>query len=370
MNFGQKALFKLRQSISKLLIVPSTKINGLRCISRFSGFIWVCCRGVFTSVKFRPRLADEVALEARFFNSDGLTAVIIQGPVGANIEFLLETVKLYKKFFANQEVVTILVLWESDRKRLEDVIDEYVDYCLFLNPPEQPGIFNVDLQTYALTRGISLARKIGASYVLRTRTDCRIYDPDCISFLKSVLETFPIGSPLGSHPVLANSRRIIASSLVTGFHRVYGLTDIFLFGLTSDLAVYFDPLTHKSWCDDQGIDHSCPLKQSTPVVSEIFLCARYLAGKGESLTWTKKHWHKCLANYFCIVDSESIDLFWKKYSWEFTSRFDRGYSDRNGRMAKFSDWLQLYARFDCVRETEFDEVWKKSSGFIEQERVL
>ncbi len=369
-RIGPKMFNKLVELIKPFIIIPSRSINGLQAIRRFSGIVLVICSRLFVSIYFRPRFAEDVNLEPRFRDDQRSTVILIQGPLGKEKKFFLETLKLYRDFFSSSNVLVLPILWTSDRAAVEPSIYKYVDDCLFLDLPHENGIFNVDLQTYAISKGIEFAQKKGAVYALKTRTDCRIYDPDAISFLKSILSAFPLEDRETQEAVNFPQTRIIASSLITGFHRIYGLTDLLLFGCIADIALYFDPEKHSSWCESNRVDINAPLIEGSPVVSEIFLCARYLNVIGEELKWTKEHWHKCLAKYFCIVDSESIDLFWKKYEWQFGQRFHRGYADRNGRMARFSDWLQIYTEATSSNTSDFREVWKKTSKFIKQERVL
>ena len=46
-------------------------------------------------------------------------------------------------------------------------------------------------------------------------------------------------------------------------------------------------------------------------------------------------------DYFCVVDSYALDMYWYKYERNVEYRFTRSYPEKNPRAIEFSDWLQL-----------------------------
>jgi len=231
--------------------------------------------------------------------------------------------------------------------------------------PISSGLFNVDLQTLSTSVGLDYAEKKGIKYCIKTRADCRLHKPNTISFLKSKLDTFPL-----DRKVMADSR-IIASSVASCKYRVYGLTDIFLFGSISDLQKYFCPQPQIEWLKSNNLNFDAPLINGTPVISEIFLCARYLDSLNEELEWSLEHWWKCLKDFFCIVDVDSIDLFWFKHDWHYEKRFTRGYGYKSPRAIEFSDWFVLYSgESNNWGKIEYQEKWVQENGKLKQSNVF
>ena len=172
---------------------------------------------------------------------------------------------------------------------------------------------------------------------------------------KSNLETFFI-SLIKTFPVKSNSlikSRIVVPSLITFKFRIFSLSDIVMFGETNDLLQYFDIELFRDGLKKFDLDEKKLLKNETPVVAEIFLCARFINKLDNSISWNLESWWDSLKNYFCIIDNSSLDLFWHKYDWNYEYRYIRTYSDKFARAVDFQDWLSLY--------NNSKNNWRKSS---------
>ena len=360
---------KIRNIIKRFVFFPNRQINGLKILCGSNGFLLNFTNGAFVTHKLYPSNQSEILLSRRVESNFPRTAIIVQGPIGINGKFFLDTLKLYVRIFPKNSVLIVPVLWSDESPLLITQVQAIGVHPVVIDKPEFGGLFNVDFQTTAVSAGIEYALGKGCSYVIRSRTDCRIHDPDAITKLHAISSIFPAR---GLKKTRLNERlpgRIVASSIVTCMYRVYGLTDILLFGSSTEMLEYFKPESHSRWIEENGLSAKHPLAEGTPVVSEIFLCARYLQGLGLSLDWSLAHWHQCLANYFAVVDAEMIDLFWKKYEWQYADRFNRGYSNSTGRLVKFCDWLLLYAGNNVV-DLGVKEEWEITIGRLSQKRVL
>ena len=80
-----------------------------------------------------------------------------------------------------------------------------------------------------------MAKRLGATHVVKTRSDQRAYNPSLLSYLYNLLQVFPVNA--GEK---IQKSRIIGTSLNTFKHRIYGLSDMFLFGEIDDLLLYWD----------------------------------------------------------------------------------------------------------------------------------
>lgn len=204
----------------------------------------------------------------------------------------------------------------------------------------------------------SLAAELGYQYCLKTRSDWRINKPNAIAYLFGLMTTFPV---IRERDVPIRER-IIAASMATLKYRIYSLADTLVFGRTEDMLKYWSCGAYEDDLIKYGFGrHPCVLNE-TPVISEIFLCARFLKNLGENLEWTLPHWWKMLRNYFCIVDADSLDIIWPKYDWHYEKRFYRAYGALSARALEFSDWLALYAGL----EVSWDKIPYKERWIVKE----
>ena len=72
-----------------------------------------------------------------------------------------------------------------------------------------------------------------------------------------------------------------------------------------------------------------------------------------------------LSNYFCVIDTDSLDLIWTKYEdWFYEKRYYRTYNNEQPRSVEFSDWINLYKD-----QKNTSESWK-NLGFQEKWNIL
>ena len=76
--------------------------------------------------------------------------------------------------------------------------------------------------------------------------------------------------------------------MTTCKYRVYGVTDTLQFGHIDDLLIYWNSKNYYESLKLMKIDVNKPIINDTPVISEIFLCSRYLSSLGHHLKWTLK----------------------------------------------------------------------------------
>ena len=178
--------------------------------------------------------------------------------------------------------------------------------------------------------------------------------------MKNLLTVFPINK---KHEHLQS--RIISSSIDTRKYRVYGLSDIFVFGETSNLNKYFSFENYRDSLKENFGDFPCIIKD-TAVINEIFLCARYLQNSNIKLDWELKEWWKLCGEIFCVVDASDFDLFWYKYDWKFEQRFIQNYTTDSKQALNFSDWINLYSNKSFQFDENQKEKWKLKDGIIAQ----
>ena len=338
------------------------KISKLKIINRGIGFGFFFLTKNFLSIHLRPKYNSDFKLRTVSVYKKNYFAIIIQGPIDNNINFLCETIKIYKKIFP--KCLIVLSTWLDEKKHIKKLNKLGIN-CLFNEFPESKGLGNINYQLKSTYEGIEFARKKGSKYILKTRTDCRIQKPNVLDSFIGILKNYP---PKKNSKV---KKRILASSIATCKYRVYGLTDICLFGTTYDLKKYFNFQTE----NEIFKKYKFPVKKiinEVAIKSEILLCARYLLAIGEDLKWNLRDWWHHLKSYFLIFSSYEIDFFWKKYEWRFEQRLMRSYGYKSNRLVEFSDWLHLYNTninklgWDRIN---YKEKWKIADGIIKKKSI-
>ena len=308
------------------------KIEHQSIIDKESGFIIDNTKNNYLTYHLRPKKAEDFNLESTC-KIDEKIAVIIQGPIQEKFDFLKNTLEIYKKIFKNS--IIIISTWKSeDIEKINTLKDENI-YILFNDEPEKSQS-NIDHQIFSTNIALKFAINHNAKYSIKTRADVRLNKSNLETFFISLIKTFPVKSNS-----LIKSR-IVVPSLITFKFRIFSLSDIVMFGETNDLLQYFDSELFRDGLKKFDLNEKKLLKNETPVVAEIFLCARFMNKLDNSINWNLENWWDSLKNYFCIIDNSSLDLFWHKYDWNYEYRYIRTYSDKFARAIDFQDWLSLY----------------------------
>ena len=320
------------------------KIEHQSIIDKESGFIIDNTKNNYLTYHLRPKKAEDFNLESTC-KIDEKIAIIIQGPIQEKFDFLKNTLKIYKKIFKNS--IIIISTWKSeDIEKINTLKDENI-YILFNDEPEKSQS-NIDHQIFSTNIALKFAMNHNVKYSIKTRADVRINKSNLETFFISLIKTFPVKSNS-----LIKSR-IVVPSLITFKFRIFSLSDIVMFGETNDLLQYFDLELFRDGLKKFDLNEKKLLKNETPVVAEIFLCARFMNKLDNSINWNLESWWDSLKNYFCIIDNSSLDLFWHKYDWNYEYRYIRTYSDKFARAIDFQDWLSLY--------NNSENNWRKSSN--------
>jgi len=326
---------KFKKYISRfdfIKIKLNKKIDHQSIVKKENGILLDLTKNNYLTFHLRPKNSEDFYLESTNKNKEKF-AIIIQGPIGKKFSFLKDTINIYKKIFKN--TVIIISTWRSENINLINSLKEENVFILFSEEPDK-SLYNVDHQIISTNVALKLAREKGALYSIKTRTDTRLYKNNLENFLIALFKTFPVKE----NNIIKS--RIIVPSLVTFKFRIYSLSDIVMIGNTDDLLEYFDLCSFEESIKKMQISKNNLLKNETPVVAEIFLCARLLMKINKDLKWNLDDWWSSLKNYFCIIDNSSLDLLWHKYDWQYEYRFLRTYSNSFSRAVDFQDWLSLY----------------------------
>ena len=160
--------------------------------------------------------------------------------------------------------------------------------------------------------------------------------------------------------------RIISCSVDTRKYRVYGFSDIMLFGSIENIDKYFENESFEMGIEKYNFGKYPSVINETPVVHEIFLCARFLKNCNIEIDWTLSDWWNKCRDIFCVVDPSTIDLFWFKFHWKFEQRFITNYTSNFTQSLQFSDWLNLYSNQNYKFDENKKEKWRSENGLFVQ----
>ena len=324
------------------------KTKGASITPKETGSIISFVNDNYFTFHLRPKKASDVYSKTTEIHND--FAVVIQGPIGDYCDFLVESVELYKQIFPSAYI--IISTWNDEDGNIINTIKKLGVVVLLNDLPSKNGYGNINLQLVSAYNGIKYANDHNIKYCIKTRPDCRMYRSNIASYLIGLLDVFELNDKAKA------LGRIIATSVNTCKFKIYGITDILLFGYTVDLMKYFDLQDFEEGLLEYRFGNYPAIINGTPVVAETFLCARYLKKLGIELDWTLEHWWRCLKKYFCVIDADSIDLFWYKTDWKFEKRFYRSYASKSHRAVEFSDWLSLYSSKEISWDKiDYQEKW-------------
>lgn len=332
------------------------EVHGKKIVKEEKGFIIDKTKNNFVSYTLRPKNTENIISESDVYNDED-SGIIIQGSLRGVEKFVEQTIDLYLKLFQKTEIV--LSIWENEIMNFP--IQKYKNKIkIIINKTPKSEAYNVNLQMISTHNALQYLKEKKIKYCLKTRTDCRVYNKNSLNHLKNLLTIFPI------HDKYKHLKsRIISSSIDTRKYRVYGLSDIFIFGETINLNKYFKFESYTDSLKENFGEFPCVIKD-TAVINEIFLCARYLKNSNINLDWELKEWWKLCGEIFCVVDASDFDLFWFKYDWKFEQRFVQNYTTDSKQALNFSDWVNLYNNQSFQFNENKKEKWKLKDGIIVQ----
>ena len=253
------------------------------------------------------------------------TAIVIRGPIIYDDNFTENTVEIYRALYPRAPI--IISTWDYCQLQGEPIINDKNVHIVSLpfSRPKYGGTVNLQIQ--GNLAGISLASKLGLRYVISTRADQRFYQPKLLKSFRAMINLFTYAhAGEGDH----QTKRLITSSLDSFKYRLYGVSDMFVYGTIDDVYHYWNaPLISSVWGqkfhgphypESRQVIHRNPSYNSHRTYSygrwsEIYIMTEYLRRNGVKISWELKQYWQELGRRFIIVDSNSIGQFWPKYTW-------------------------------------------------------
>lgn len=306
-----------------LLIIAKEKLFFLwRLIDRM--------RGQLTTWHRRPMYAKDYLLTRDASTDTARLAVVLQGPLAKETDFTVETVKFYKIIFPNTPV--IVSTWDDEDAEYLNRLRKEGAEVILNKKPIYPGPSNVNFQITSTRAGIKRAKDLGVDYVIKNRTDQRVYNPNSQKFLLNLIKAFPL-----THNYPLQKQRIVNLCFATFKYKLYHASDTFMFGTVEDMLLYF----------------AVPLVEEKPrekiFIPEYYLFSEFLKRIGRTLKGTLQDSWETYAQHIVIVDQASLDLYWHKLK-RYREYPEREYHRNENRLVYFSEWLNFYVdRSNCKK---------------------
>ena len=288
--------------------------------------------GQYFETTFR-RSVSPIVFERQSPKDPHNVAFVLQGPLVTEFDYTFLTAQTYLSKFPNAPI--IVSTWQgSDPRTIKKLRNAGV--IVVESDPEAvaPGLANANLQMVTSHAGLTAARELSAVYAIKTRTDQRIYNLEALEALPLLLKTFPIEGE-------ANQRaRLLVPSLNTFAYRLYGVTDMLMFGHIDDMEQFWDG--HLDDRTEYLHEHRTLREYSKLRLAEVYFTSRFLENRGEKLEWTVRDYWEKLAARFLVVDAGFLDMHWPKYT-NIENRWGSWRSDPKFAEVSFAMWLQIWS---------------------------
>lgn len=205
--------------------------------------------------------------------------------------------------------------------------------------------------------GVKKAKELGVKYLLKTRSDMRIYQIGSIDFLINLVEM---------HPVY-DDRLKLKKRIVTADFRCLGtqfwpffLGDQWSFGLVEDMMAYWNmtPIDTKGYdlyalqSKDSSGRSLFTKKERTEMglLAEADVVIDFIKRvTGEIPEISIRNYWDIIKNYFLVADRRLLDFYWYKYDIRYEENLHNGCYSRNDSEEKcytyswnYLSWFNLY----------------------------
>ncbi len=327
----------------------------------------------FCAYDLRPKYAEDFVNIPIDNEKLPLYAVVIQGPICKEEQFTLETIKFYRKIF--RYGIIIVSTWENEDKKILKKMESEGAVIVTSKAPSVTGIQNVNFQFVSSYAGIEKANQMGCKYVLKTRSDQRIYRNNSFEMLYSLVKSFPCTKNIQKERIICFGDR--ASSLLWSMD----CSDFILFGHIQDMLDFYNvPLDTRFKTRDEvfgkdwgGAELTRKLIAKRELRAENFIVSRYLKHKGYNLDYSIHEYWEIIQDLFICISELDLNLYWCKYSFRYRNHLRSGHTitDNKYRASTYNidffNWLSIMTgTIRCSDELEQYQNRKcNNKGFIE-----
>lgn len=292
---------------------------------------------------YRSYPKREIKSVHNFYKETEDCCIVIQGAYIEKDDFTFNTIKYYVK---ECKYNVILSTWEGLDPKIVERIEQLGSKVVLSKYPTTCGVLNLNYQVVSTLAGIQEAEKDNYKYVLKTRSDQRLYKQNVLQYFCALLKHF------GTERLIAvnyNFNNICWPNYISDFI-FFGELDrvkkCFSFKEGEDCIVYNINRTEHY----KNIKHSSRAQLScSDMVPECNIIKNYYKNMGIAYDDTVLSHIENIKKYFIIVSQDEIGLFWKKYVESFNANCRDGlFLNRdNSELAlsfnfTFDNWLINY----------------------------
>ncbi len=292
--------------------------------------------GLYLTYEFRPLYAASDYRQADPIRDLSDVAIVLQGPIEAWNEFTLNSVLLYRRWWP--AATLILSTWDDEDPAMLRTIEQTGAKIVLNKKPSNPGLKNINFQIATSYAGMLRAKAVCSKYAIKARTDQRFCSPSAAPFLIESLELFPFAGQCNQ------TARVGCLSLNTFKKRIYGVSDMTIFGHIDDMLRYWgcEPDARMLTVEDMPSQGDAQAYAKSRIC-EVYLSSHFLESIGKALLWTDEDSLNAFRDHFIIIDSAQVDLIWPKYTRR-ESRWKSYALEAPFDELTFSDWVRLVVR--------------------------
>lgn len=296
----------------------------------------------YTTYRQRPKFERDIGTQPDQTLDTEPAAIVMQGPLPVPDDFARETLAIYRRHMP--EVRLLLSTWiDTPEEHLAPIRALGVDVVLS-EKPEMPGHFNINMQRVSAEAGVAKAIDDGAVWIMKTRVDQRLYNPNAMAELIAMAKSFP---PSGTFD---QKYRIFGIGYGSLKYAPYHVTDQTLFGHAQDMLKYWTPPLRYEALPAHFPDLNSDIYLKVPIgevcrhaAPECYFASQYLMQIGRDLNWTIQDSWAAFRDCFCFVDYQTTDFFWPKSQlWtrrELMHPYDAPWTRHE---ITFAHWMLLY----------------------------
>jgi hypothetical protein len=285
-----------------------------RVLGSITSKILLHLEGVFRFIEFYHPIIITYSIRKHGFiltktiNKYPNIGILIQGKIVNEGTELIETLKRYISMFPNIQVVISTWAISAELKyKLENLGAKLV----LSNEIEYPGTGNINLQIQTTRAGIK-AFSDDIEFVLKTRTDMRIYDPLALDYLNSIFQRYG---------KTEKNTRILVPSFGSMKFRCYSASDQLQYS-TKECLIDFWSCDFMSDEGNRALDNDGEyLEISRPSwavggiqFAEEFLITQNMLRKNIQPDYTLAQSLRVYREDFVIINENNLDLVWIKNS--------------------------------------------------------
>ena len=327
--------FIQRISINFFISTPFTYSFKEKCKIHIKWFLSrFLKKNFFITERYRDKFSNN--LKNFIIDESDNVAILIRGPIIEKEDFTLNTIYLYRKYYPNAPIY--ISTWDNEKYKLKNLLQDNKTKIIS-SKFEKPaiGYGSTNLQIKGNIQALDVIKKDKIKYTLTSRSDQRFYACNSLKFLKLFLKKF---SYKKLNELDQQNLRLIALNFNTFMYRLYGLNDMFLFGLTEDVYNYWNTSKDTRKTLNNKSKKYTMLTYSKDRINEVYFMSEFLNRNGHFLKWNLEDYWKVLSERFIIVDSSSLDFFWPKYTFK-EERWKEYGKEIQFREISFADWLLI-----------------------------